>query len=75
MGALTNVAASPAFASPYAQVHSPSRAGDVVALHADPARPSRIGGAPLSGARAVDAYERTAAVDSLGVLSRIDERV
>jgi len=73
MGALTNVAASQRFGPPYTHVRSPSRGGDVVAPHADAARPSRIGGAPLTGARAVNAYQRTAAVDSSNVLSRIDE--
>jgi hypothetical protein len=38
------------------------------------ARPSRIGGAPLSGAHAVTAYQRTAALHALAILtSRIDE--
>ncbi len=37
------------------------------------ARPSRVGGAPLAGAQAVTAYQRTAALDALQVLSRIDE--
>jgi hypothetical protein len=38
------------------------------------ARPSRIGGAPLSGAHAVIAYQRTAALDAFAVLtSRVDE--
>ncbi len=39
----------------------------------DDARPSRIGGAPLAGAQAVDAYQRTAAIDAIAVLSRVDE--
>jgi hypothetical protein len=50
---------------------------DVVALlgsRSDDARPSRVGGAPLAGAQAVSAYQRTAAIDSVAVLSRIDER-
>jgi hypothetical protein len=36
-------------------------------------RPSRIGGAPLAGAQAVDAYQRTPAIDAVVVLSRIDD--
>ena len=49
---------------------------DVVALQrgtTDEPRPSRIGGAPLAGAQAVSAYQRTAAIDAVMVLSRIDE--
>ena len=51
---------------------------DVVALQraaTDEPRPSRIGGAPLTGALAVSAYQRTAAIDAVMVLSRIDEHV
>ena len=73
MSALTSVAPLPAFAASYAQTHWSSRGGDVVASYPDAARPSRMGGAPLSGALAVDAYRRTAAVDSSNILSRIDE--
>jgi hypothetical protein len=37
-------------------------------------RPSRIGGAPLSGTHAITAYQRTAALDAVAVLtSRVDE--
>ncbi len=36
-------------------------------------RPSRVGGAPLTGALAVTAYQRTAATDALRVVGRIDE--
>jgi hypothetical protein len=43
------------------------------AIRVEDARPSRIGGAPLAGAQAVDAYQRTAAIDAIAVLSRIDE--
>ena len=71
MGALTGVASTSAFVPAHVQQHP--RHGDRAAPHADAARPSRIGGAPLSGARAVSAYERTAAVDALHVVSRIDE--
>jgi hypothetical protein len=42
-------------------------------MRAEDVRPSRIGGAPLAGAQAVDAYQRTAAIDAIAVLSRIDE--
>ena len=42
-------------------------------VRAEDVRPSRIGGAPLAGAQAVDAYQRTAAIDAVAVLSRIDE--
>jgi hypothetical protein len=42
-------------------------------LRAEDVRPSRIGGAPLAGAQAVDAYQRTAAIDAVAVLSRIDD--
>ena len=72
MNALTIVGASHAFAAPHSSPRSRLPVADVVALHAD-ARPNRIGGAPLAGARATDAYQLTAAVDSLNVLSRIDE--
>jgi len=73
MGALTNVATSPTFAAPY-PARTPLRIATVVASNADAVRPTRIGGAPLAGARAVDAYRRTAVVDASSVLSRIDER-
>jgi hypothetical protein len=37
-------------------------------------RPSRIGGAPLSGTHAVTAYQRTAALDAVAALTaRVDE--
>ena len=42
-------------------------------MRAEDVRPSRIGGAPLAGAQAIDAYQRTAAIDAIAVLSRIDE--
>ena len=45
----------------------------VDAARVEEARPSRIGGAPLAGAQAVDAYQRTAAIEAIAVLSRIDE--
>jgi hypothetical protein len=73
MRALTNVAAA-TFAPAFRDIRLPARANDVVGWHVDAVRPSRIGGAPLTGARAVHAYQRTAAVDSSRVLSRIDER-
>ena len=57
----------------------PARAAsaDVVALRAnrfEDARPSRVDGAPLAGAQAINAYRATAAVDAIAVLSRIDAR-
>jgi len=39
----------------------------------DAVRPSRIGGPALAGAHAIDAYQRTASIDAIVVLSRIDE--
>jgi len=71
MGALTGVASAPAFVP--ARVQQRWMRADIDAPHAEAPRPSRIGGAPLSGARAVDAYARTAAVEALHVVSRIDE--
>jgi hypothetical protein len=73
MGALTSIAASRAFAAPAGPSRPRVQVADAAALQGDSARPSRVGGAPLSGTRATTAYQRTAAVESLTVLSRVDE--
>jgi hypothetical protein len=72
MSASANVTASHAFAPPTGPIRPRAHVADATARF-DVVRPSRIGGAPLSGARAATAYQRTAAVDSLTVLSRVDE--
>jgi hypothetical protein len=56
------------FAAPRRSIDVPDQRGR------SEVRPSRIGGAPLSGAHAVIAYQRTAALDAFAVLtSRVDE--
>lgn len=80
MSAATNLVsgASSKLASSWFPATTRAQPLDVPTEHAPrPAdvRPSRVGGAPLAGAQAVTAYQRTSTLDTLVVLSRIDERV
>ncbi len=70
--------ASAAYIAKNDRLRSAPMRTEIASLHRDGAeevRPSRIGGAPLTGARAVSAYQRTSAIDAIAVLSRIDEHV